>query len=339
MDSVVVGVYHYGGGTATVDPPMIDRRRLPAATLKPEVAAYLDEFFGVVQPAALDRDLLDWTQLRSDATALAGDATSPADVHDVLNLTLRRIDHHSYLQPPADHADWSTGVDGTDEVDPDLAYATGRIVEERMAYLTVPGISSGHDKTLRAYADSLQQLIARLDQPGVDEWIIDLRQNTGGNCWAMLAGIGPLLGQGVCGYFMDRDTAGANAWWYWKGGSYLDRDLRLQLTDPYQLQRGVRVAVLYGPETASSGEVVAIAFRNMAGTRSFGQPTSGYSTGNRTYYLSDGAAVLLTVSVYGDRDKNAYGGPVPPDETVAPARGTDAAAEAAATWLRSQRQR
>ena len=35
--------------------------------------------------------------------------------------------------------------------------------------------------------------------------MIDLRPNTGDNCWPMLAGIGPLLGEGVCGYFTDRD--------------------------------------------------------------------------------------------------------------------------------------
>jgi len=133
---------------------------------------------------------------------------------------------------------------------------------------------------------------------------------------------------------MQRDGDRANSWWYWEGASWLGPRQQLILTDPYVLRQPARVAVLYGPKTSSSGEVVAIAFRGLPRSRSFGQPTGGYSTGNRTLYLSDGAAVLLTATVYGDRHKAPYGAEIQPDVTVFSVKGLDAPAEAAAAWLR-----
>ena len=338
MDSVVFGLYHYGKGTLRAEPPLINRSAVPVATPKPEITAYLDSFFTIVRLRALDRDLLDWKQLRSDAYALSAPADSLADVHDVLEFTLRRIDHHSYLQKPDHYAGWQKGNNDNDEVDPNLKYPTGRRVDERMVYLNMPGVSSGHQKTLLAYADSLQRLITRLDADGTDEWMVDLRSNTGGNCWAMLAGVGPLLGDGICGYFMQRDGSQATSWWYWEGASYSGRNKQVSPTAPHTLRdTTIRIAVLHGERTASSGEVMAIAFRGLDNARSFGQPTSGYSTGNRIYRLADGAAVVLTVSVYGDRNKQAFGEAVTPDEVVESIRGTDAAAERAADWLRAGR--
>mgnify|MGYP000657101404 CR=1 FL=1 len=334
MEDVVIGVYHYGAGAARVAPPNVNRHQVVGTPPSPQVAGYLTEFFDLVRGQALDRDSVDWEVLRRDANALSATADSLSDVHDVLDFTLRRIDRHSFLQPPAAHRSWATGNNDDDAVDPDLQYATGRRVENDMVYLNMPGVSSGHEKTLRAYADSLTRLIVRLDQPGTSKWVLDLRGNTGGNCWAMLAGIGPLLGDGLCGYFMQRDGSRANSWWYWEGASWLGPRQQLILTDPYVLRQPARVAVLYGPKTSSSGEVVAIAFRGLPRSRSFGQPTGGYSTGNRTLYLSDGAAVLLTATVYGDRHKVPYGAEIQPDVTVFSVKGLDAPAEAAAAWLR-----
>ncbi|WP_116105614.1 S41 family peptidase [Lewinella sp. IMCC34191] len=71
--------------------------------------------------------------------------------------------------------------------------------------------------------------------------------------------------------------------------------------------------VLTNGRTASSGEVITVVFRGRPDTRSFGAATAGYSTTNATIFLSDGAMLNLTVSVYGDRNKHAYGNKIEPD--------------------------
>jgi C-terminal processing protease CtpA/Prc len=98
------------------------------------------------------------------------------------------------------------------------------------------------------------------------------------------------------------------------------------------------VAVLLDGATASSAEAIAISFRPRPNTRSFGQPTAGYSTANRGARMSDGANLVVTVGVMTDRAGRAYGNPIEPDERVEmPAEWwpspVDAVARRATTWL------
>src|SRR5438094_6222254 len=102
------------------------------------------------------------------------------------------------------------------------------------------------------------------------------------------------------------------------------------------------VAVMLGPNTASSGEAIAIAFHGRPLTRSFGLPTAGVPTANQQYPLSDGAAINLTVAVDEDRNGNIFWpNPVPPDEfhsftAIDPTNAADLAAAAAIKWLEQQ---
>jgi C-terminal processing protease CtpA/Prc len=152
----------------------------------------------------------------------------------------------------------------------------------------------------------------------------------------MLAGIGPVLGNGVCGYFgLDDDRF---YWSYMDGSSLTDDTVQCSVSrSPYVLlATDPRVAVITGPGTASSGEVVAVAFRGRPGARSFGTPTAGYSTTNTNFDLSDGAMLFLATSVYVDRAKNPYGDAIPPDELIPTSAEGDAPLERAVQWLRGQ---
>jgi carboxyl-terminal processing protease len=196
-----------------------------------------------------------------------------------------------------------------------------------------------HRPLATAFADTLHRVIARLDAAGVCGWIVDLRGNTGGNMWPMLAGLGPLLGPGTAGYFAGPDGR-RDEWGYRDGASLLAGQpmvrvgaapVRLRTPDP-------PVAVLTGPSTLSSGEAMAVAFRARVRTRSFGSPTGGRSTSNRTITLPDGAVMAITNAHLADRTGRTYGDPVAPDVPIAtPTPGqpatADPVARAARTWL------
>ena len=40
------------------------------------------------------------------------------------------------------------------------------------------------------------------DRPGLIGWIVDLRTDGGGNMWPMMAGLGPILGEGIMGWIV-----------------------------------------------------------------------------------------------------------------------------------------
>jgi C-terminal processing protease CtpA/Prc len=159
--------------------------------------------------------------------------------------------------------------------------------------------------------------------------------------WPMLAGIGPVLGEGEPGAFLDPDGA-RQRWFYEDGASGLDNGANRLLIvtvngPPYVLRRPAPpVAVLTGPGTASSGEAMVVAFRGRPETRSFGQPTYGVPTANRGYVLSDGATMQLTVSWDQDREGVVYDAPIVPDERVDGAPGDpaqDLVVAASSAWL------
>lgn len=311
------------------------------APVAPELAQYAEEFFALIEEHSLYRSSLDMPALRDDLQQLLAGGTTVADLQTVANFFLKSVDKHSFYWSKAEVDAWR-GADTDDEEDPngeeafDFPITTGHLIGEDVAYLNMPQFNSGNEAWDTYFADTLQGLIRTLDRPGLKGWVLDLRVNHGGNCWPMLAGIGPVLGNGVCGYFgLDDDRF---YWSYMDGGSLTDDTVQCSVSrSPYVLLAAdPRVAVITGPGTASSGEVVAVAFRGRPGARSFGTPTAGYSTTNTNFDLSDGAMLFLATSVYVDRAKNPYGDAIPPDELIPTSAEGDAPLERAVQWLRSQ---
>lgn len=180
-----------------------------------------------------------------------------------------------------------------------------------IGYLELPGVS-GNDAILRTYAQVAQQRIRDMDQTGIRQWIIDVRRNTGGNMWPMLAGVHPLLGDGACGFFVSSE-GNKQSWITTKAAQ-----TKKLLGEPYHLTHPVgATAVLTSRLTCSSGEFTALAFRGRPQTRSFGEPTAGLPTANRGKTLCDGAQLFLTVAYGADRTGRIYECPIMPDQPVA----------------------
>jgi C-terminal processing protease CtpA/Prc len=206
----------------------------------------------------------------------------------------------------------------------------------------MPGFTSTAQTAQRAFADQLHAILKQLDAHVSCGWIVDLRRNTGGNVWPMLAGIGPLLGEGNVAAARYADGSRV-AMWYRAGQAGLGDFAQLTVSgEPYRSGAAtLPVAVLTGEDTASSGEAIAVAFRGRPDARSFGAATRGISTGNRSFPLSDGAALVLTVATTADREGRLYGGAIEPDQAVADQRAGaplagQPAVRAALDWLVGQ---
>lgn len=191
----------------------------------------------------------------------------------------------------------------------------------------------------KVYALALQGRIAGLDDGTRCGWVVDVSSNGGGNMWPMLFGLLPLLHgtqdtQGaLIGAFRSADGL---LWWRQAEGEVVQGNASMLRSrqGAYRLRAGTApVAVVMGAGTASSGEAVALAFRGQPGSRSFGQPSAGFSTGNRPTTLVDGTTLLLTHNVMTDRNGQGDGGRMQPDQATASGPATLAAAQA---WLLAQ---
>ena len=290
----------------------------------PEVAAqdpalHLAEILGIMERESINRLTIDWPSFRRTVLSEAASAQTIADTYPAIRTALRLLgDGHSsyrssgltFIFVPTRTCS-SSGAP-TPQVPPSVGYV--RV-----------GSFSGGDAA--AFADAIQQTIRAADHDGIEGWIVDLRGNGGGNMWPMIAGIGPVLGEGVVGHFVSPEGVIVE-WSYRRGAAIHDGIPQHTVSSPYRLRReDPRVAVLTDGAVASSGEAVVIAFRERPDTRSFGSPTCGLSTANRAFRLADGALLNLTTSVMADRRLTRYGGPVIPDEVVDPSQAADRAVD------------
>jgi C-terminal processing protease CtpA/Prc len=74
--------------------------------------------------------------------------------------------------------------------------------------------------------------------------------------------------------------------------------------------------LLTGNNTASAGEIVALAFKGRENVYLYGEPTAGLTTANATYSLSDGSLLVLTVCKEADRNGKICDGRILPDMTI-----------------------
>lgn len=329
-----IGGLMVGSGQAWFDDFSLTEIPINSGDLPDSLKTYLHEAADLIQKNALHRDMVDWPKEREVIMLMASGARNYADCYPMIRHLLGKLgDHHSFLMEAQSSNEWSNP---DPEAYKQMPLTTGEVLDGNIAYLSMPSVSSGDDKTSTYFADMLQNLIDSLDQSNPVGWILDLRGNSGGNCWPMLAGIGPVLGEGKCGYFIELGGKTSGAWFYKKGKSGIGKNKITSVSrKPYKLQRkNPPVAVLTGKYTGSSGEVVTVAFRQRPNTRSFGSPTAGLSTGNQNFSLKDGAQIFLTTSVYADRTKETYGAQIKPDQEIQESKeGQDPVVEAAVKWL------
>jgi len=192
---------------------------------------------------------------------------------------------------------------------------TGRRLDGDIGYLELPGVSSGSKAA--QYDDTLHELLDEIDDGTLRGCIVDLRRNTGGTLWPMLAGIGPLAGAGRVGAFA---SAHGSADWSYDAalGAATSETYELaRVAAPHPLRDDLPVALLTGPLTAGAGEALVVAFAGRAHTRRFGEATRGLTTSNTQIPLADGALLVLTVTVHADRSGTRHDDVIRPDEQVA----------------------
>ncbi len=295
----------------------------------------------LIESRAYFSDRVDWKTRRGEVSRAAHTGLVYSLVDDVI---ADLADDHSRLLRPYQ-------VPGV--IESELVLGTpppiGDVLAANVGYLMLPavgvGVARDGDRIVSAETPASMAyvnagravLTSHADTCG---WIIDLRDNRGGNAFLMLSTLAPLLGVGVVSRFLSRNGETSGIALNEQGTGYqvvkLDDDWDGPAPGPLSM---VPVAVLTNRATASAAEAVAIAFLGRAVTRSFGAPTRGVPTSIDVTFLSDGALLALTVAVGIDRGGRLYEGPIVPDEPIADPLGlpnvSDPSVSAATVWLKT----
>lgn len=256
---------------------------------------------------------VDWASVVKDLDATIADSEHPSSAYPVIWKLIDVLsDHHAMLYPPKKAEEFRSS--GRSSAPAEVELLPGGI-----GYILLPGFTGANPRDAEDFANQVSEKIEVISGDADKGWILDLRQNTGGNMWPMLCALKPLLGEDYVGSFERRDGTRVP----WRAGDHID-DCK-----PRVILTKKRVALLYGEKTNSSGEAVAVAFRGRPGTKSFGQATAGKSTATSSFKLPDGGLFFLTTSIDVDRTGKKFGGRIFPDE---PTSESDAL-QGALGWL------
>lgn len=295
--TIVVGVLLRGAGAMTARNVRLFSSGLDSTKpMSAEAAVVLDAAIKAVKEQALKAPSVDWSTVEPSVRAFAAGAEKSAETYPAIRYLLSSLgDHHSFLMMPAQTTEFAAGA--VENPPRDV-----KALPDQVGYISVPGYNGGELQSMQAYTRRAHERLVATAPSVSCGWVVDLRQDTGGNMWPMLAGLKPFLGDAQLGTFEGR-SGKSSPWIAGQVVGMFDPPAALNALDSSW------VAVLTGPRTASSGEAVTIAFRGRAHTRSFGQNTAGLSTANADVHLPDGSMLLLTSAVELDRDGNRMAKP------------------------------
>ncbi len=274
----------------------------------PEATAY--EVLNLMKEHVVTRDQVNWRLLKSDLDSIERPFTRDS-LREALTLILKRAD--------TGHTFYKSAVEPKFVMQRKFeCVATNTydlpIIPRHIGYLRVNSFNASSEKTKLHYIKGLRDEINRQKDRDTKAWIIDLRYNKGGNMWPMLAGIAPLLSNGVHGYFVKPDGS-KTAWGTYDGQSFLNNQFMVGIEKSSVGDANMPIAVLSSEQTASSGESLLVAFEDKPNIRSFGKPSCGMSTANRQFNLSNGATLNITTATMASKNGKLFGGRIAVDES------------------------
>jgi hypothetical protein len=319
---LVRGGAYFRKGELLAGPARANSRELRARVAAPTIET-LDLAIREVKARAGYASRVDWPYVTAQALALVVDGHTRRDALPGVQLILKSLgDRHS----------WVTVLDEQGRLTANGKEVPYRAPQSRLqalderhtvGWLTIPLLAATGGLEARTYADAIRAGLAQGIDAQVCGFVVDLSGHQGGNMWPGLEGLGPLFGaDAVVGAFKR-----AQSWRIEKPAE--GDDGRLWSDKVAQLP----VAVLVGPQTASSGEAIAVAFSGRPATEFFGRKTYGVATSNQMVALGDGMVAFVMTSEMLDRNGKAFpNGIVPPVEDAS----DEAASARALAWLGEQ---
>lgn len=240
------------------------------------------------------------------AEALAAKPATMEEAHAVVCKALEVAGgKHSFIMP----ADMVT-VNVTSEWEmPSVELRDG------IAVIYLPPFSGNDDEGRRYVQTVLDALPDTLSGA-----VIDLRGNSGGNMYPMIAAVHRFLPDDLL-RFRNR-----------KNSMPVDNDYILNVVGiARQAMIDCPVAILTNELTASSGEATLLCFRGLQNVRVFGTHTAGYASSNVPYPMPDGSQLVLTVGSDVTRTGEEFC-----DDPIVPDSLTESPMEEAIAWLLKQ---
>ena len=150
--------------------------------------------------------------------------------------------------------------------------AWGKMLNDKVGYLRIENFHNG-------CAEQFKSALTELTDSGAQSLVIDVRHNGGGRVKEMSEALDPLLGEGT---IMTLRMKNGEETVYTSDAEHID----------------LPIAVLIDDQSISAAEFFAAALQEYGRATLVGTHTTGKGRAQRTYELSDGSAINLSVEEY-----------------------------------------
>jgi carboxyl-terminal processing protease len=280
------------------------------------IKRYIDSALYLMQTKSLNGKNLNWNQIQDTTYLKAAGAKSYKEAFPAIAYAFQQLkDYHGvvagedtfYRYPPPVNFDkvLSPGIKKEFLKGPRIVTA---VFNKAIAYLRIPGMNVTRQEDMDNRANKLRDSLCMLLEQNPKGIIIDLRMNTGGNSAPMISGIGPLFQISLLGYGVDRDGQFLEAVKL-KEGVLLDENgnKTVSIKNSCSIDKAIPIAVLIGPSTVSSGEILAAYLKQQPNVKLFGEPTPGFCNATEGFSFMNGKGyLLLSVNRIADAHKHVY---------------------------------
>ena len=319
-----------------------------------KLKAVLDTVLSRSKELSMYRSTVNWDSLQQQVYRKAENANKLSDLKPAFEYLINQLrDHHGRILSASDYSNLSWFTDYKNHRHPDKrekdmetwkavnnpeARFTYTILPGNIGYLNIVGIGPAVD--IQEESKRIRAAVSELADKKIDKWIIDLRYNSGGNMHPMMAGIAPLLGDGIVGSLVDLQKEKQFDWEIKNGNFIYFGYQAVDLPNNIVFNKPPRIAVLTSRWTESSGEIVATALKGRPDTRFFGEATGGATTNTCFERIADEVILCISTGIFCDRNGVAYEVNIPVDVEI-PFKlvndlKTDDAVKVARKWLRGE---
>ena len=288
-------------------------------------ARLIDTALSFAQKNSLYRASVNWKAVDDSVRKTAAGATSIRTAMPAMKLLYTMLkDHHGFVLHQNKYYKWSVPQPKLDTAvyrgllkqirQKNNAFAV--MLEDGYGYLSIPDNNPTQWGDNDRIAAGIQDALNTLHPEKLKGLILDLRLNPGGSMFPMLGGIMNVFGQGELGVFVDPVTKTGEHWGVREHRIYDGADTAYTLKRKLPDLQKLKIVVLIGPNTASSGEATAISLKGRKNTWFVGEPSGGYTTSNQSIQFSPTTGIFMAVSVESDRNGTIYLDNVKPDQTV-----------------------
>ncbi|MBK0378462.1 S41 family peptidase [Mucilaginibacter segetis] len=271
------------------------------------------------------RGQVNWISVTDSVQKKASNATSIKEAIPAIQLLFRLLgDHHGFITYGNTSYGWHHGDAPLDRnLHQGLLkkyregyHLTPKVIEKKYGYLLLPNNNPTHPGDLEKIGQQIRDSLALFNGHGFKGVIIDLRLNPGGSMWPMIGGLAALFGPGKLGAFAFPEPQPDEAWGIENNKVYDGADTTYSVKSRGKDLSSMKVVVLIGPYTRSSGEALAISFKGRPNTWFIGENSGGYTTANESIQFTNQIGIFIATSVEADRNGRIYPDYIKPDAEI-----------------------